>query len=112
MDRILDTTGNQSTCLQWGISRERSISGSLAGIAVMKAADQGQFDDVALIGRLDGTRFRTILFQRPVRAMSMIIGQVVRESSMQMVLIEHDHVVQTFPTDGADQALDKRILPR
>jgi hypothetical protein len=47
-----------------------------------------------------------------VRAMSMIIGQVVRESSMQMVLIEHDHVVQTFPTDGADQALDKRILPR
>ncbi len=31
---------------------------------------------------------------------------------MQMVLIEHDDVVQTFPTDGADQALDKRILPR
>ena len=45
----------------------------------MKAAGQGQFDDVAFVGRLDGTRFRTILFHRSMRAMSMIIGQVVRE---------------------------------
>ena len=28
-----------------------------------------------------------------------------------MLLVEHDHVIQTFPADGADQALDKRILP-
>ena len=42
----------------------------------------------------------------------MIIVEVVRESAAQMGLVEHDHVVQTFPADGADQAFDKRILPR
>ncbi len=40
----------------------------------MKAIDQGQFDDVAPVGRLDGTRIRTILLVRPVRVMLMIIG--------------------------------------
>ncbi len=74
MRELTDTTGNQSRCLQWGDSRERSISGSLAGVAVMKAIDQGQFDDVAPVGRLDGTRIRTILLVRPVRVMLMIIG--------------------------------------
>ena len=75
VDRILDTTGNQRTCFSRG-PLERSISGSLANIVVMKTADQGQFYDVTLVGRFDGTRFRTILFERPVRAMLMIIGQL------------------------------------
>ena len=53
-----------------------------------------------------------VLVQRPVRAMVMIIAEVVREPPAQVVLVEHDHVVQTFAADGADQALDEGILPR
>jgi hypothetical protein len=63
---------------------EVSISGSLAGVLVMKAIDQGQRDDVALVGRFDRTRFRTILFQRSVRAMPMMISHIVREARNQI----------------------------
>ena len=44
--------------------------------------------------------------------MPMIIVEVVRESASQMGLVEHDQAVQTFPAEGAEQALDKRILPK
>ena len=78
---------------------------------MMEATQQGQGDDVALFGWFHGTRFRSVLVQRSVRAVLMIIVEVVRESAPQMGLVEHDHVMQTFPADGADQAFDKRILP-
>jgi len=78
---------------------------------MMEPTHHGQRDDVALVGWFNGARFRTILVQGSVRTMPMIIMEVVREPLAQVVLVENDHVIQTFPADGADQALDKRILP-
>jgi hypothetical protein len=43
---------------------------------MVESANQGQFDDFALVGRFHGTRLRAILFQRPVRTVTMIIAQV------------------------------------
>jgi len=85
--------------------------GCLAGVAMMEPTDQGQGDDVAVVGCFNCARFRSILVQRPVRAVLMIIAEIIRESPPQVVLVEHDHVVQTFATDGADQPFDARILP-
>jgi len=64
-----------------------------------------------LVGRFHRPRFQAIFVQRPVRAKAMIIAEVVREPPPQVVLVEHDHVVQTFAADGAHQAFDERILP-
>jgi len=52
-----------------------------------------------------------MLVQRPVRAVLMIIAEVIPEPLSQVVLVEHDHVVETFAADRADQALDAGILP-
>ena len=78
---------------------------------MMESAHHGQGDDVALIGWFHRPRIQSILVQGSVRTMPMIIVEVVREPPAQVVLVEHDHVVQTFPAEGADQAFDKRILP-
>jgi hypothetical protein len=39
----------------------------------LQSAQERQFDDFALVGRFDHTRFRAVLRQRPVRAVTMII---------------------------------------
>src|ERR1039457_7257071 len=84
--------------------------GRLAGAAVRETTDHGQGDNVALLGWFNRTRLRTILVQRPVGAMVMIIAEVVREPPSQVVLVEHDHMVQTFAANGADQAFDERVV--
>src|ERR1039457_3216572 len=84
--------------------------GRLAGAAVRETTDHGQGDNVALLGWFNRTRLRTILVQRRVSEMVMIIAEVVREPPSQVVLVEHDHMVQTFAANGADQAFDERVL--
>ena len=77
----------------------------------MESTEQGQGDDVASVGWFNGARFRSILVERPVGTVLMIISEVIREPLTQVVLVEHDYVIQTFPADGTDQALDAGILP-
>ena len=84
----------------------------LTSVTVMQSAQPRQGDEVALVWRFDGSGERTILFQRPVRTITMIIAQVVRENAAQVFFVENDDVIQAFPADGADQAFDHRILPR
>ena len=76
-----------------------------------ESTEQGQGDDVASVGWFNGVRFRSILVERPVGPVLMMIAEVIREPLTQVVLVEHDHVVQTFPAEGTDQALDAGILP-
>jgi hypothetical protein len=78
---------------------------------MVQTSQQRQRDDVALFGWFHGPRFRSVLVQRSVRAVLMIIAKVVREPLSQVVLVEHDHLVEAFAADGSDQALDEGILP-
>jgi hypothetical protein len=41
----------------------------------------------------------------------VVVAKVLRQDPVQVILVQHDHVVQAFPTDGADQPLDVGILP-
>ena len=82
----------------------------MASVAMMESTHHWQGDDVALVGGFHGTRFRTILVEGSVRTVLMIIAEVVRKPLAQVVLVQYDHVVQTFAADGTDQTLDKWIL--
>ena len=62
--------------------------------------------------RLNGETFRRVLIQRQVRARFVIIAEITFEQSTQMVVIEDDHMVQTFTTNASDQSLHVAVLPR
>src|SRR6266704_206997 len=55
---------------------------------------------------------RGILVQRAMNARYIIISGKLAQDPAQVRLPEHDHVVETFPSDRADQSLDVRVLPR
>jgi hypothetical protein len=58
---------------------ELGSSGRLACVAVMESTEQGQGDDVASVGWFNGARCRSILVERPVGTVLMIIAEVIRE---------------------------------
>jgi len=43
----------------------------------LQSSQERQFDDFALVGRFDHTRFRAVLRQRPMQAVTMIIAHIV-----------------------------------
>jgi hypothetical protein len=52
-----------------------------------------------------------ILVQRAMNARFIIIRGIPTQDPPQVRLPEYDHVVETFPSDRADQSLDVRVLP-
>src|SRR5262245_51038524 len=53
-----------------------------------------------------------ILVQRAMNARFIIIRGIPTQDPAQVRLPKYDHVVETFPSDRADQSLDVWILPR
>ena len=53
-----------------------------------------------------------IFVQRAMNAQLIIIAGILAEDPAQVRLPKHDHVVETFPSDRADQSLHASILPR
>jgi len=58
---------------------QAATSRGMASVTVMQSAQQGQFDNVALIRRFDGSRERTILVEGPVSPMFVIISSIIGE---------------------------------
>ena len=79
---------------------------------MMHSAQKRQFNDFALVARFNRPQCRAVLAQKPVRAVTMIIVQLVGENKAQVIIVQHDDVVQAFPADRADQSFDHGILPR
>ena len=52
-----------------------------------------------------------VLVQRSMGPRLIIVGSIRAYDSAQVRLTEHDHVVQAFPADRADESLNIRILP-
>src|SRR5215469_1037990 len=42
----------------------------------------------------------------------LVVFKVAVQNPSQVLLSQHDHVVQAFPPNGADQSLGKSVLPR
>src|SRR5262245_50694723 len=81
-----------------------------SAILVMQSAkDRLGFDDP---DALDRSMEWGILVQRAMNARSIIIAGILAHDPTQVRLPEYDHVVETFPSNRADQSLDVRVLPR
>ena len=61
---------------------------------------------------LDRPMERGILVQRLMDPHVIIVGCKLAKGAAQMGLPEYDHVVNTFPSDRADQSLRVPVLPR
>jgi hypothetical protein len=42
----------------------------------------------------------------------VVIGSVIPQNATQLRFVEHDQVIEAFPPDRADEALDVAVLPR
>src|SRR5207253_9518060 len=55
---------------------------------------------------------RGLLFQSEVRSVFVIVGDVIREKSLQMSLVQRDCVVEQLTATAPNPALSHSILPR
>ncbi len=76
----------------------------------MQAAENWPSFDTA--DALDSAKSRRILAERQMRTGCIIVVHVGPQHVPQVPLAEHDDMVETFPSDRADQALRVPILPR
>jgi hypothetical protein len=78
----------------------------------MDPADLRHPDHSTAIGGVDFTRVGAVHLQGAMNPPPMTVGEVISEDSLEMSLVDHDHVVETVSTDGPGQPLDVGILPR
>ena len=57
------------------------------------------------------SRKRTLLAQAQVRSRFMVVAEIRRQSSLEMAGVQDDVVVETLPSDRADESLSVWILP-
>ncbi len=83
-----------------------------ADVAVVKAAEEGQGDDAAMIRWLDRARFGRVLVESEVRARGVVVAEVAAQTLSQVSLVEDDDVVEDLAADAANHAFDEGVLPR
>ena len=81
-----------------------------SAILVMKAAEnRSRCDGAEPLNRpMNGS----VLAQSSMSPRSIIVGDKLAKDPAQMGLTEHNQVVETFPSDRANQSLRVPILPR
>ncbi len=90
---------------------EGRCSGRPAFVPVMQPAHFRHGDDAAGLRRLYGAWIRRILLQCEVRASSMIVADECLKVPGQTALVEHNHVIEAFATNCANDPFDIRTLP-
>ena len=81
-------------------------------VTMMQPAQHRNRDDPARLRRLDRPWLWSVFLKCQVRAIPMIIFQKSSKVTVQASLVEDDHVIQAFATDGTDHSFDIRSLPR
>ena len=111
-DRDLSTSRDSSRHVHYQPREGGRSGGESAGVTVMKPADLGEGYHVAHLGRLDWTRIRAVVVQRPVGSRCVVVGRVASKDPQEVPFIENDNVVEALSADRSDQALTIWILPR
>jgi len=78
---------------------------------MVKTANLRDRDDGAGFWWLDTAGFRAVLLQCQVCSCPMIIAAERLQVMAQAAFVEDDDVIQTLPTNGADDAFDVGSLP-
>ncbi len=92
--------------------RGRDASHGAPLISVMETTHLWNHDDrsIGFSGRW--SVIGGVFLEPEVRAGPMVVLDVACEDTTKMRLADDDHVIETLASDGSDQALDERILPR
>src|SRR4029077_6121407 len=61
--------------------------------------------------RLDFARMRAVVVEGLMRAGGVVIREVPAQQTAEVPFVDHDDVVEAFPTNRADDALGEGILP-
>lgn len=80
-------------------------------IVVVEATNFRHRDHLTTLWRLYWASSRAIHPQRQVRAPRVVIGQIAREDAPEVVLTQHDDVVQAFAANTPDETLHIGVLP-
>ena len=80
-------------------------------VTVVQPADHRNADHTTMTGRFNGPRERRVSVRREVRASLMVVGEILRQNTTRMILVEHDQVVEALSAYAPDEPFDERILP-
>jgi GH25 family lysozyme M1 (1,4-beta-N-acetylmuramidase) len=61
---------------------------------------------------LDRAWLWRILLEGQVGSRPVVVAEVAAQTTTEVSLVEDNHVVEQFTSDGADHALDKRVSAR
>lgn len=78
---------------------------------MMQASDLPSPDDFPIPHILHCGRLWAVPLQGEVSASVVVVAEVPSQDTLQVLLIEHDDVIQALPPDAADQLFRIRILP-
>jgi len=76
----------------------------------MESADAPKSDHLA--GLFDGPRHGRVAFKGHVRAIVVVIGDVLADEPEQVPLAEHDQVIEQLSAQCADPSFGETVLPR
>ena len=81
-------------------------------IPVVQAADPWKCDDPPRTRRFHGPPAGRVAVERHVRAILVVVGDVVANQTQQMPRTEHEHVVEQLASQRAHEPFGEAVLPR
>src|SRR5262245_36808262 len=102
-------TSKAGDCRAMLLGPARSCGSPL--IMMMESAHFGYYKHLPLFRGHNGTRLWTIHRQGQMRSPPMIIGKIADKDALEMLRVEDHHMVETFATNAANEALDVGVLP-
>lgn len=79
-----------------------SGSGGEAFVTMVGPANLRNRDHLAALRRSDGASIRAVFVERQVRPRAVIVIEVREQDAAQVALADHNHMIQTFAANGAD----------
>ncbi len=80
-------------------------------VVSLQSTDVRKFNDLAESRWLNGSMLWRVHIERKVCAPAVIIIEIACECSLQVPFIQYDDVVQTLPSNRADDPFRVRVLP-
>jgi len=80
-------------------------------IPVMKAADLRDRNDAPARWRLHLAPMGAVVVEGLMRARGVVVREVSAQQAAEVSFVEHDDVIETFPSNRPDDALSEGILP-
>jgi hypothetical protein len=78
---------------------------------MVQSADLGNFYYPANPQRLEHSAGWCIFVEREMSSKILVVVEVRFQDAPQTGFIQHDHMIQAFPTNRADQSLNVGVLP-